>query len=351
LKELIRIDSSTIEGVNQAIYYSENYLTKNGIECKIVENGEYKSIVCQVGQGDKTLVFNGHLDVVPGENEMFEPYLSEGKIFGRGSADMKAGCAAMMNTIIKLSKEDLNCKVMLQLVSDEEDGGLNGTKILAERGYLGDFVICGEPTNLKLSIQSKGFIRLRILKYGKSAHGSRPWEGENAIGKAMDTYNKIMKLPFLKIGSEFYDGSTVNLAKIHGGDIYNKVPDRCDIGLDIRFIPDIDPETIIEEIKSIVDGEVEIIHIGEGTSIPKDNNFLMELRKATCDSTDENDVYTVQHGSSDVRHFSKYGVPAIEFGPSGENWHGDGENAEVKSIFAYENILFDFAKKFTGILS
>jgi succinyl-diaminopimelate desuccinylase len=281
---------------------------------------------------------------------MFEPYEIEGKIFGRGSADMKAGCAAMMNTIIKLSKESLNCKVMLQLVSDEEEGGLNGTKILVEKGYHGDFIICGEPTNLKLSIQSKGFIRLKILEYGKSAHGSRPWEGENAIKKAINTYDRIISLPFLKISSEFYDGSTVNLAKIHGGDIYNKVPDRCEIGLDIRYIPDIDSGTIIEEIESVVDGEVEIIHIGEGTSIPKDNIFLEELRKTVCDFTDENAGYTVQHGSSDVRHFSKHGVSAIEFGPSGENWHGDGENVDIESINVYENILFDFAKKFNGIL-
>ncbi len=346
---MIRIDSSNIKGANDAIKYSSKYLEKYGIEGKIIVNNGLISYVCEIGKGEKTLIFNGHLDVVPAAGEMFEPRCQDNRIYGRGSADMKAGCAAMINAIIRLSKEELECKIMLQLVPDEEDGGLLGTKYLAEKGYIGDFVICGEPTGLNINIQSKGFIRLEVLEHGKSAHGSRPWEGDNAIENAMSSYDKIMKLPFLKMESKFYSGSSVNLAKIDGGEIYNRVPDQCRMGLDIRYIPEMDPVEIIKQIESVVVGEVNVLFIGEGTNISTEDEYIKQLMLSIEGVTKKNSKFIAQHGSSDARHFTKFNVPAVELGPAGNNWHGDEEYVEIDSVLTYEEILIAFARKFNGV--
>ena len=341
--ELIKIDSSIKENANKAVEYAKTYMDNHGIKGKIIENKGYKSYLCEIGKGNKKIALNGHLDVVSGKKELFQPYEQEGKIFGRGAADMKAGCAAMMNTIIKLKDKNLPCKVMLQLVSDEEEGGNNCSQYLAENGYTADFVICGEPTDLGIGIQAKGFIRLDIIEYGRSAHGSRPWEGNNAILKALETFNKISSLPFMAEKSEFYNGSSINLAVIEGGCMYNKVPDQCRIGLDIRFVPHIEPERIIKEIESVVTGDVVVNMIGSSVNIQPENHFVQQLTDSIREITHNEKLNMVaQHGSSDARFFTKKKIPSVEFGLSGEFWHGDGEYVLVQSIYDYEKILINF---------
>lgn len=347
INELIRIDSSTKEGANKAVEYAKTYMEQHGVAGHIVENEGYKSYICEIGEGDKKIILNGHLDVVSGKSEMFEPFEKDGKLFGRGSADMKSGCAAMMNAIVELKEENLPCKVMLQLVSDEEDGGFYGSQFLVQQGYIGDFVICGEPTNLGISIQSKGFMRLDIVEYGRSAHGSRPWEGDNAILKAMDTFEKIKNLPFMAEKSEFYSGSSINLAVIEGGIIYNKVPDKCRIGLDIRFVPNIEPERIVAEIEGVVNGDVVVNIIGSSVNMSMEHPYILRLSKTIKEVTKKAEIETVaQHGSSDARFFTKVKIPSVEFGPSGGFWHGDGEYLIIQSVENYEKVLKKFIMEF-----
>ncbi|MFB4163961.1 M20/M25/M40 family metallo-hydrolase [Alteribacillus sp. JSM 102045] len=93
LKDLIKIDSSTMEGANQAVAFCENRLTERGLPVKKLENNGFHMLVSEIGSGEKTVVLNGHVDVVKGNKEQFSPYIKERKMYGRGSADMKAGVA------------------------------------------------------------------------------------------------------------------------------------------------------------------------------------------------------------------------------------------------------------------
>ena len=347
LKELIRIDSSTLEKSNGAIEFANEYLKQNGVSGKIINNKGFKSYVATIGTGKKTLVLNGHMDVVSGNKSQFNPLENSGRIIGRGSADMKAGCAAMMNTMITLKDKNPGCRVMLQLVPDEETGGYHGTKFLVDQGYIGDFVICAEPTNLNISIQSKGIIRLDIESYGIAAHGSRPWEGDNAILKAIENYSRIENLPIMNTGTDYYKKSTVNLARISGGDIYNRVPANSTIGLDIRFVPHLDPEEILADIKKTVDGKVTLFGIEHSVDVSPDNPFVRQLSESITNIVPEFPVQlTAQHGGSDARFFTARGIPAVDFGPKGDFWHGNNEYVEIESIYQLETILIDFAEKF-----
>lgn len=347
LKDLIRIDSSTREGANEAIDYCINYLKKHGILGETIINNGFKSFVATIGDGEKTLILNGHLDVVSGHPSQFEPVEAEGKLIGRGSADMKAGCVAMIQAMIKLKDVPLNNKVMLQLVGDEETGGENCSRYLAENGYVGDFVICTEPTNLKVSLQSKGIIRMDIVSSGISAHGSRPWEGKNAIEKSYDNFAKIKALPILAIGSDFYEHSSLNLAFIEGGDIYNRVPDSCRIGLDIRYVPSLAPADIIRAIEEVVDGEVIVSVIEPGVNTLIEDQYVQAFSRIVENCVcAENCTYAVQHGGSDGRFFAAKGIPVIEFGPKGNYWHGDEEYVDIASIYKLEEILTAYMKSF-----
>ncbi|MEA1976004.1 MAG: ArgE/DapE family deacylase [Bacillota bacterium] len=347
LKELVKFDSSTVEIANEVVDYCSNYLSANGILGKTIINNGYKSYIAEIGSGEKTLILNGHLDVVSGKLNQFTPIEKDGKLIARGTADMKSGCVAMMQALIKLKDEKLNSKIMLQLVSDEETGGENCTKHLVEQGYLGDFVICTEPTNLKISIQSKGIIRMNIISHGISAHGSRPWEGKNAILKSIENFNKIKDLEIMNMGSDFYDASTVNLAVINGGDIYNRVPAKCKIGLDIRYVPHLEPKEIIKSIKDIVDGEVIVSAIEPGVYGEPTNSNIKRLSESLLNIIPNEKIkYVAQHGGSDGRYYAEKGIPIVEFGAKGNYWHGDDEYVEIESVYQLEKVLIDFIRRY-----
>ena len=350
LKTLVEVDSSVTEAANQLIDYVSGILKSRGIHGEIYENAGYKSYVATIGKGDKTLVLNGHLDVVSGKPHQFTPYEEDGKLFGRGTADMKSGCAAMIGALIKLKEieGDLGCQVMLQLVTDEETGGFNCSKFLAENGYTGDFVICTEPTQLQPSIQSKGMIKMDVSTKGLAAHGSRPWEGDNAIVNAFKDFMAIEKLPILEEGSAFYKSSTVNFALINGGDIYNRVPASCVMGLDIRYVPHVDPHEIIEAVKGVVSGTVHVVNMEPGVLVESTHPYIEKLKKVIKKAVPDHDLKIVgQHGGSDARFFAARGIPAIEMGPKGDCWHGDGEYVDIQSVYDLEKILIDLAQNFS----
>jgi succinyl-diaminopimelate desuccinylase len=344
--ELMKIDSSKKEDANKAVDFCMRYLLSKNLKCDIIENNGHKMLISEIGKGNKTLILNGHLDVVAAKEEQFAPQEADGKLYGRGSADMKAAVAAMMLTMVELKNKELPCKIQLQLVTDEETGGVNCSKYLADENPYGDFVICGEPTNLDIGIHCKGVLQIDIIVNGKSAHGSRPWEGVNAITKAYEIFNNISTLPFTTEKSEFYDSPSINLSKIEGGMVYNKVPDCCKLSLDIRFLPEQNVEEILSQIKQISGDNILVKGYGDPVKTRLDNNYVRKLtssiEKYTCSET----KIFGQHGSADTKYFSKYGIPAVEFGPCGGNWHGDEEYVVISSIYTYIEILKDFIENF-----
>lgn len=346
LKELILIDSSTKEGANQAVEFCKQWLIEHELQPNLIENNGYKMMVCEIGEGDKTIVFNGHVDVVSGKKEQFIPVEKNGRIYARGAADMKAGVAAMMFAMKELRNQKLGVKIQLQIVSDEEIGGMNCTGYLVQNDYRGDFVICSEPTQLGIALQAKGVLRLEVEVTGKSAHGSRPWEGENAIVKAYQVYEKLLELPFTKESSDFYPSPSINLAIISGGEVFNKVPDHCLMSLDIRYLPGQDPDTIVQQIEGISDGKVTVGLKGIPVATNQDDPFITQLKPILEKHIAGEAVIFGQHGAADTQYFAAHGIPAIEFGPSGANWHGDDEFIELESLEKYKEILIDYVKSY-----
>lgn len=346
LKDLVAIDSSTKDGANKAVEYCSNWLTERGLTVNLIKNNGYKMLVCEIGNGDKTLIFNGHVDVVSGNPDQFIPVIENGKLYGRGAADMKAGVAAMMCAMAELMNQDFGLKIQLQIVSDEETGGFNCSGYLAKQGYVGDFVICSEPTQLGIGLQAKGVLQADIEISGKPSHGSRPWEGINAIEKAYHVYEKIRSLPFTREKTEFYASPSINLAKIRAGEVYNKVPETCLISFDIRYLPTQDKDEIIRQIKSVTDGRVMEKMFSLPVSTKLEDPFITLLQPVIEKHTESAAKIFGQHGSADTVFFAAFGIPAIEFGPSGADWHGDREYVELDSVLTYHAMLIDFAKEF-----
>lgn len=341
--QLIKNKNITTENINHSMEMCFNWLKRNDVPVEMLENKGLKMIVATIGEKGPTIVLNGHIDVVPGESKDFVPRILEGKIYGRGSYDMLGSVAVMMKVMSELSNKTLNCKVMLVIVPDEETGGNIGTKYLVENGYLGDMVICGEPTNLNVALQSKGFLQLNLTFSGVSAHGSRPWLGENAILLAFEKYQKFVTstIPYKK--TLFFDSHSFNLAKIKGGNAMNQVPNSCTVGVDIRYMPDQHPNDFLQKIKEI-DPAVEIDVIREGSPVKtdKNNRFVRDLGKSIESVLNNRPEFFGQEGASDSRFYATHGIPTVEFGPIGANHHGPNEYVEINSLARYKNILIDY---------
>jgi succinyl-diaminopimelate desuccinylase len=350
LKELIKIQSDTKAGANNALLFCADWLKSNGQEVTIHDNEGFLMLTAIKGQGTETIVWNGHVDVVPGHPEQFAPFEQAGRLYGRGAADMKAGVAVMMQAFIDLEADKLPRIVQLHIVTDEEIGGQHTSKWLVEQGFHGNFVICGEPTGLKIGLQSKGILRVDLTFKGKPAHGSRPWEGINAIESAMKFHMAMAELPFQKESTEYYKQPSVNLPIINAGGRYNVVPEVCRMSYDIRFMPGQDTEEIIRQMEELADTlnlDMEYV-ASESTpalTTSKENPYIQSLQKTIKQTTGKEAVLFGQHGAADTRYYAMVngGEGAIEFGPAGGDWHGSEEYVLISSIHEYKKILLSLS--------
>jgi succinyl-diaminopimelate desuccinylase len=346
LKKLIIHKSDTPTGANEALQFCANWLEQQGIEVNLHQNNGLDILTAEIGQGADCLIWNGHVDVVPAAIEQYTPFVDGDLLFGRGAADMKAGVAAMMFSFVELSKssDKLPRRLQLHLVTDEETGGENTSGWLVRNGYNGQFVICGEPTQLQIGLQAKGILQFEIQFKGKASHGSRPWEGLNAVLQAMHFHSKLLESPITNAHNTFYDSPSINLATIQAGERFNVVPDQCNVRYDIRYVPGQSAEVILHDIQKILDeekiqAEIIIHSIAPAVTTSADDPFVLSLLKTTAAICDKQATLFGQHGSADTRFYAADGVGAIEFGPTGADWHGPAEYVSISSVYRYANII------------
>jgi succinyl-diaminopimelate desuccinylase len=340
-ERLITYDTSTADGLKAAAGFVKGWLEARDID---VEAREFKGLpvlTAEVGPPTgPTVIFHGHLDVVPAYAEQFKPRVEGDRLIGRGGFDMKGGLAAMMIALSELSSQDA-VRVRFCCVPDEESEDLESrsTDWLVGTGFTGDFAITGEPTHLHVGVQAKGVLAMRLAVHGRSAHGSTPWLGDNAVLKAIDVFRRIETLPFTRESSELFDRPSVNLGRIIGGDALNKVPDRCEIVIDIRYLPNQDPGEILSQIRSIPDCEVMRTFIHEPAFVSRQNPFVLALVEAAGGES----MSVGRDGASDAISFQRAGIPAVEFGPHGGGHHGPEEWVSIASLERCRQALVTFA--------
>jgi succinyl-diaminopimelate desuccinylase len=295
------------------------------------------------GVAAPTVILHGHLDVVPARPEQFVPRIEGDRLFGRGAYDMKGGLAAMMVAARDLAEQDA-VRVHLVVVSDEESDEITqrGSDYLVEQGYTGDFAITGEPTDLHIGVQAKGVLAMRIEVSGKSAHGSTPWLGDNAVLKAIDIFRQIESMPFSRESSEFFDRPSISLGRIIGGDVINKVPDLCAMDVDVRYLPGQDPERILEGVRAIPDVHVAKVFTRAPAIVERSNPYVQLLASAVAEGTPAERISVGRDGASDAISFIEAGVPAVEFGPEGAGHHGPEEWVSIPSLSRYRAALVEF---------
>ena len=354
-RRLVRYRSYTPGAAEAAMDFISGWFEARGLDTVRYEGvgprGELSSLAVRVGSGSPKILLHGHLDVVPGGEEQFEPYEKDGKLYGRGTYDMKGALAAMMFALEDLHVIGCEASVELLVVSDEEKDeenehdGLAGAEALIKHGHMGDFLITGEPTNFHVGVQAKGVLSLRISLRGTSAHGARPWLGENAVLLAYEHYKRILGLPFAGEKGELFPYPSINLARISGGDVINRVPDRCTYDLDIRYLPEQNPQDIMRQIRSInLPAEVEVLFLHEPTRLSKESPYVKALCEVAARHLHDNPLGVGLHGTSDIVYFQRAGIPGVEFGPIGGGHHGPKEFVVSSSLETYRQMLVQFVQ-------
>ena len=376
--EMIQIPSINPPGdVENIVRYIKKYLEDCGIGYEVVGASEDKpNILARYGTPDgKTVVFNGHCDVVPvGEEEKwdFPPFsgkIKNGEMLGRGTSDMKCGLGAAMFAIALFAKEgiQLSGDVLLTVVPDEETGGTYGTKWLKENGYLkGDWGIVAEPTGMgNIEVGQKGTMGMNLYATGKTAHGSlNPYVGENAIEKLVSLLPQMYQLREMQstLSGELavvmeeskkrckriqkaegvetiMDHVTVNLGTIQGGVKRNMVPDMAMAELDVRVPIGVTHEAVIEKVNEIIK-KSGIEGVYATYENPKGGNYVSvndPIVKTTQNCVKEllgiECTATYQWASSDTRYFREAGIATIQYGPSNSvGIHNYNETVDVADI-------------------
>jgi succinyl-diaminopimelate desuccinylase len=346
-ERLITYDTSTVEGLRSAGEFVKGWLEARDIDVHDHAFGDLHVLTAEVGPRDApSVIFHGHLDVVPGRPEQFVPRVEGDRLIGRGSYDMKGGLAAMLCALHDLRGND-KVRVRMLCVPDEESEDIERrtSDDLIRRGFRGDFAITGEPTDLHVGVQAKGVLACKLAVLGRAAHSSTPWLGDNAVLKAIDVFRRIESLPFSRESSEMFDRPSINLGRIAGGDAVNKVPDLCIMDVDIRYLPNQDPDGILEQIRTIDDMEIRRTFVFPPAYVSRENPYVVALCDVVRKDAPGESVSVGRDGASDAVSFLKAGVPAVEFGPSGAGHHGPDEWVSISSLARYRECLVEFARR------
>jgi len=373
--DLVRVPSENPPGDTRAIcQFISKFLESRGLSYQIYAPQKKMPNIVAYLKGKKSgrrMIFNGHMDVYPAgdprrwKHHPFGGEVEEGKIFGRGSSDMKGGITASIMAFAYLSQyqEELKGEVVLTLVSDEETGGEWGSQWLVENVPLvtGNVMLNGEPTSCELiSFAEKGRVWLETEANGLGAHGAYTHMGDNAIQKMIYFLKDLEELKTLNIisptdvarileeGREVVDamkgkgatdvlmGITVNFGKISGGTKINMVAEHCRAEVDIRLPQGVSTHPILQEVNERASRykgiTYKILHENDPFFTPPDHEIFTLLKRNAEAIRGGPVLLSSGIGGTDAKHFRSKNIPCAIYGPRSHSMGGPDEHITVDDL-------------------
>jgi succinyl-diaminopimelate desuccinylase len=369
LAELVSVPTENPPGRNYRACADllENKLSQAGLTCERHEfpaplisadasDEAAPTLIATFGSGPRTLYFHGHYDVVPAQSpEQFQPTSKEHFVFGRGSCDMKGGIVAMLFAVRALKEcgVQLDGRIALTLVPDEETGGARGSAWLAAQGLLernSIGMLLPEPTSGVVWNANRGAITLRIKVLGKSAHVGLQHRGENAFEQMMRVVVRLQELKReveqRKTSYAIGSGQTRNSILMLGGESggganFNVVPEQCWFTVDRRINPEEDFDAEKDRLINVLedcrrDGirlEWEIFQEGRAAAYSEDEKLGRTLAQNVKAISGEAPRFEMCPGLLEIRFYSALGIPAYAYGPGLLSVaHGPNEYVDLRKV-------------------
>lgn len=319
-----------------------------GLDTSLEEAAPGRPNVVAVARGvgsERSLMLNAHMDTV-GVDVMAEPFsgrLERGRLYGRGSYDMKGSLAACMLATAEAKRRRLSGDVILTAVADEEYASV-GTEAVAA-GVRADAAIVTEPTEMQLAVAHRGFVHLEIETQGRAAHGSRPHLGIDAIAKMGRVLAGIEELDARLRSNPTHSllgSGSVHASLIEGGQEFSSYAARCVLQAERRTIPGETVALVEDEVDEILtragaadpdfSAAVRVLGSREPFEVAADDAIVDTVRRhATAVLGAEPDIVGVSYWA-DSALLAAAGIPTVLFGPRGEGAHAEVEWVEVGDL-------------------
>ena len=341
LARLVGFDTTSYKSNLELIGFVEDYLAQHGVASRLVHDADEAkaSLYATIGPAEtRGVALSGHTDVVPVDGQTWtnDPFLlteRDGRLYGRGSADMKGFIACVLAAVPDLLARRLTVPVHLAFSYDEEVGCIGVRPLIAELGknlIKPRLVIVGEPTSMSVVDAHKGPVRWNIDIHGRAAHSSMAPLGVNAItvaGKFLAELARIEEDLKRSPRSERFDPpyATLQVTRINGGTATNIVPVSCHLGFDLRAIPGVDIDAIDRRLRSFAQTEClpEMRSVAPEADIdiavtnqvpPFDSGASSEAVELALYLAGQNETYAVSY-ATEAGLFQEAGSPAVVIGP------------------------------------
>jgi len=373
LKDLVKINSvnpSLVPGAPgeaEIAEYIGEYMRALGLETRIeeVKPGRVNAVGTIKGTGGgSTLMLNGHTDTVGihyMEIDPLDPVVKEGKMYGRGSNDMKGGLASILIAVKAITDSEVELKgdLVVAAVCDEEYASI-GTERLMENVKVDAAIVC-EPTEFQVTVAHKGFAWIDIETRGVAAHGSAWPIGVDAIakmGKVQVGLENLQEESLMKRSHRLVGPPSVHSSIIEGGRELSTYPDHCKLQVERRLIPgetkgDVEAELdnllgSIGDIDPKFDGGYKITFFRGALEVATDTEICRVLVEYSQEVMGETPHFTGSSGWMDTEIIARTGAPAVAFGPVGSGSHAAVEYVEVDSVVDSAKVLEAVIRRFCG---
>lgn len=330
--------------------YINSYLAKRSMLIELHNSDGFPSLFAtSKSTVHPKVLLQAHLDVVPAHPNFYKLSEKAGKLYGRGVFDMKFAAACYLQLIDDLKDDLHNYDFGIMFTSDEEIGGENGVSYLLNKGYSADVCILPDGGNdWQIETSCNAVWIVRLTANGKSAHGSRPWEGTNAINNLVKGLNAIQAT----FGELKPFNNSITISRIHGGSAMNQVPDQAEAIVDMRFINDREYSSLSKKIKKIakVNGlQLETVAYVEARNVDITQSHISSFLAIAEKQTGKQITKTHSFGASDACYFADHNIPTIVLRPNGGGAHSDHEWIDKEELLKFYKVVKAYIERTTKI--
>jgi acetylornithine deacetylase len=317
--------------------------------------------VLETGVPGPALMFCGHIDTVgvDGMAAPFVPAVRDGRLFGRGSQDMKGGVAAMLDAArVVRERRPARGRLIVAAVIDEEFASLGADALVRE--WTADAAIVTEPTDLQIGVGHKGFAWIEIDVAGRAAHGSRPREGRDAImraGRVLARLEQLDRELQSRPPHPIMETASLHASTIHGGREWSMYPDACRLQVERRTVVGETDDTVRAEVDALLaalraedpafEAAARLVFARPAYETPSGHALVSGLQRAARARGVEAPT-TGMSFWTDAAVLGEAGIPSVLFGPGGAGLHSTEEYVRVDEVVACRDILADFAAELLG---